>query len=110
LETPARRSGIKLDAARLDYELSIRGLSSRAFAERGGLLEVTLSRARHGKPVAEATLRRITEALVAIPVLAGAELIVAVPEKTKDDTASTSVSSNPPSKEALPDANLRPRV
>lgn len=80
--TVARRGGTRLDAAQLDYQLSIRGMSQRRFSELAGLPEVTVSQARNGRPVAPRTLTKIAAALLAIPVLPGlADLLVVAPEK-----------------------------
>jgi transcriptional regulator with XRE-family HTH domain len=78
----ARRGGTRLDAAQLDHQLAIRGVTQRRFSEVAGLPEVTLSQARHGRPVAARTLAKIAAALVMIPVLpGGADLLVVAPEK-----------------------------
>lgn len=79
--TLPRRSGIALDAARLDYELGRRGITARRLSEVSGVPEATISQARHGRPVAELTLRRITKALLEIPLLVGADMLVVEPEK-----------------------------
>ena len=80
-ENLPRRSGVKLDSARIDYELGRRGVTARRLAEASGVPEVTLSRARHGRPVTEGTLRRLTEGLLGIPLLIGADLLIADPDK-----------------------------
>lgn len=88
MEGTARRSGIKLDRDRLDYELSRRGVTARALAHAAGLPEATLSRARHGQPIREGTLRKLTAALVQTPLMMGADLLLAEPEK-RNAAAST---------------------
>ncbi len=71
------RAGIRLDHARLDYELARRGISAAELSAASGVHEVVLSRARHGASIREATFRRIVTALLAIPPLEGAaELLV----------------------------------
>jgi len=70
-----------IDAARLDYELGRYGISSRQFAELSGVNETTLSRARHGYRVRESTLRRIVAAMLRIPTMPGAELLLSEPQK-----------------------------
>lgn len=77
--TLSRRSGVRLDAAKLDHELALRGVTARRLAEVAGVPEVTLSRARHGRPVTESTLRRITTGLLSIPLMLGADLVLAAP-------------------------------
>jgi DNA-binding CsgD family transcriptional regulator len=76
-----RRAGVHIDAARLDYELGRRGISPRQFAELSGVNETTLSRARHGYRVRESTLRRIVAAMLRIPTMPGAELLLSEPQK-----------------------------
>jgi hypothetical protein len=84
-----RRSGIRVDPDRLDFELGRRGLTARQLSELAKVHEVTLSRARHGRPVAERTLRRITQALVGSPPLVGADLLLAEPENKKAAASSS---------------------
>jgi DNA-binding Xre family transcriptional regulator len=76
-----RRAGVRIDADRLDYELARRGISSRQFAEVSGVSETTLSRARHGYRVRESTLRRLVTAMLRIPPMPGAELLLREPHK-----------------------------
>ena len=93
MNTLTRRSGVLLDVARLDYELAIRCATQRDLARVAGLPEVTISRGRHGR-VRESTLRRITTALLEMPVLAGAELLIRKdPPRRKKTTAEGSRSS-----------------
>jgi transcriptional regulator with XRE-family HTH domain len=89
MQTLPRRSGIPLDAAKLDSELARRGVTARRLAEVSGVPEVTISRARHGRPVSESTLRRLSTGLLSIPLLVGADLLIALPER-KTAIASTS--------------------
>jgi hypothetical protein len=93
----SRRSGVRLDPDRLDFELGRRGLTARRLSEFAKVHEVTLSRARHGHPVAERTLGRITHALLGVPPLVGADLLLAEPEskKTVDNHWSASGGSPP---------------
>ena len=90
METLTRRSGVKLDANRLDYQLGLRGVTARQLAEVAGISEVTLSRSRHGRPVTEGTLRQLTRALLGIPLLIGADMLIAEPVNKKTAGASTS--------------------
>ncbi len=76
-----RRAGVRIDADRLDYELARRGINPRQFAELSGVNEATLSRARHGYRVRESTLRRMVAAMLKIPPMAGAELLLSAPQK-----------------------------
>jgi DNA-binding Xre family transcriptional regulator len=79
--SPSRRNGIRLDAAKLSYELARRGATARQLAARAGIPEATLSRARHDRAVTEATLRRLTKALLEIPQMPGADLLVTEPKE-----------------------------
>jgi hypothetical protein len=83
LEPINRRSGIRLDAARLDFELGRRAVTARELAETAGIPEATLSRARHGQPVRETTLRKLSDALVRTPVVVGADMLLASPPEKK---------------------------
>jgi hypothetical protein len=77
-EIPERR-GIRIDAALLDYELARRGLTARRLAALAGINEVMISRARHGGKVRESTFIKLTLALASVPVLLGADALVAAP-------------------------------
>jgi transcriptional regulator with XRE-family HTH domain len=59
---------LRLDGARLRFELARRGLTQRDFARRVPLHEVTLSAAIAGRPIRHATLSRIAAALAELPV------------------------------------------
>ncbi|MFI5282489.1 MAG: hypothetical protein ACHQ0J_05105 [Candidatus Dormibacterales bacterium] len=74
-----RAGGTILDRERATYQLSIRGMSQREWAKRAGKTEAQVCHALAGRPVNPRTLRKLVEALVAAPVLPGAELIVAAP-------------------------------
>src|SRR5260370_11907666 len=76
-----RRSGVRLDVIRFDFELGRRGLTGRRLAELAGITEVGSSRARRGRPITEETLRKITGALLSVPVVVGADLLIAEPER-----------------------------
>ena len=104
--TIARRAGIRLDAERFDFELGRRGLSARGLAELAGIPEVTISRARHGRPVREATLKALVEALLKTPLLIGAEMLIAEPEtKTVQAASLAKTVSTPAGREVhSPDA------
>ncbi len=89
----ARLAGVKIDPQRLDFELARRGIRQRELAERSGIGEVTISRARHGYAVAPATLHRLVRALADIPPLEGADLLLAQPgqKRTAEALASPAV-------------------
>jgi predicted transcriptional regulator len=82
-ETRTRRSGVRLNPDLLDHVLALRALTARDFAKLAHVHEVTLSRARQGHSISESTLRRITVALLQIPPLAGADLLITGPETNK---------------------------
>jgi transcriptional regulator with XRE-family HTH domain len=73
---PISRRGVLLNNAKLSHELARRGATARQLAERSGVPEATLSRARYGRPISPATLRRLTEGLLAIPLMVGADLLI----------------------------------
>jgi hypothetical protein len=78
---PDIRRGIFLDADRFDYQLAIRGGSARQLARRARVSEAIISRARHGHRIAPQTLRKITVALLAWPIVSGFDLLVARPDR-----------------------------
>ncbi len=80
MEVVTRRKGIRLDRDRLDYELGRRALTGRRLAELAGIDEAIVSRARHGYGISEATLRRLTEALLSQPLIVGADLLIVRPD------------------------------
>lgn len=69
--------GIILDAARLDHQLGLRGVSHRRLCELSGVPQPTLSRALHGRPISPTTFRRLTTTLLEIPLMVGADLLLA---------------------------------
>jgi transcriptional regulator with XRE-family HTH domain len=81
MEVVTRRKGIRLDRDRLDYELSIRGKTARDLARLSGVQEETISRVRHGATIMPATLRKLTEALLSQPLIVGADLLIARPDR-----------------------------
>lgn len=71
----------RLDGERLSFELIRRGITAQSLAERAGITEAGFSRARNGRPVRPLTLVRIVTALAEVPVLDGADLILAQPRQ-----------------------------
>jgi transcriptional regulator with XRE-family HTH domain len=69
----------RLDPERLDHQLALRGLRQRDLAQRSGVAEATLSRARGGRRVSERTLSRIAQALESAPVLPGRGALLVEP-------------------------------
>ena len=74
-----RQGGVLVDVAQLNYQLGLRGISRRRLCELSGIPEPTLSRACHGRPIREGTLRRLTEALLGVPLMVGADLLITAP-------------------------------
>jgi hypothetical protein len=82
----AARNGIRIDVALFDYELARRGLTARRLAALAGINEVMISRARHGGQMREATFIKLTLALASVPVLLGADAMVAAPPGNGNET------------------------
>jgi DNA-binding Xre family transcriptional regulator len=78
-QDPRPRAGVRLDPAKLDYELARRGITAKELGARIGLSEVGLSRARNGHCVREGTLRRIAAGLTSFPPLPGADDLLVGP-------------------------------
>jgi len=77
MDAPPRNQGFRLDAAALDRQLALRGLTARKLAEISGIPENTISQARRGhRRMSERTLKRLTTALLGVPLMLGAELII----------------------------------
>jgi transcriptional regulator with XRE-family HTH domain len=57
--------------ARLERELARRGWNATDLAKASGISVATISAARHGRPVANATLSKIADALLKAPVVPG---------------------------------------
>jgi hypothetical protein len=96
---PRRRSGPKLDAERLDFEMARRAISARQLAARAHVHEISLSYARGGRPVTPQTLMRLAKALLTFPVQPGTDLLLLEP---------TTRTSTPPAA-AAPSTEQRPR-
>ena len=67
---------VPLDRQRLDRELALRGLTARELAALAGVGEATISRARNGRTVTPATMRKLAVALTSVPVVTGAADII----------------------------------
>ncbi|MGH8305916.1 MAG: helix-turn-helix domain-containing protein [Steroidobacteraceae bacterium] len=80
--------GTLLNTERFDHELALHGVTSRRLSQLTGLHETTISRARHGRPITTATLRRIATALRKLPLLDGADLILFTPENGSQKSSS----------------------
>ena len=72
-----RNQGIRLNAASLDRQLALRGINARQLAQISGVSETAISQARNGRRrINEHTLRKLSAALVACPLVFGAEMII----------------------------------
>jgi transcriptional regulator with XRE-family HTH domain len=66
-----------MNPAQLDRELARRGWNASDLAKASGVSVATISGARRGRPVANATLCRIAEALQRAPVVPGVDDLLA---------------------------------
>jgi transcriptional regulator with XRE-family HTH domain len=62
-----------LNPARLDRELARRGWNATDLARASGFSVATISAARRGRPVANATLCKIAETLLNAPIVPGVD-------------------------------------
>jgi transcriptional regulator with XRE-family HTH domain len=65
-----------MDPNRLDRELARRGWNATDLAKASGISVGTISAARRGRPVSNATLSKIAEALRGAPVIEGVDLLL----------------------------------
>ena len=63
----------RIHPARLERELARRGWNATDLATASGVSVATISAARHGRPVANATLCKIADALLKAPVIRGVD-------------------------------------
>jgi transcriptional regulator with XRE-family HTH domain len=63
----------RLDPNRLDRELARRGWNATDLAKASGISVGTISAARRGRPVSNATVCKIADALRAAPIVAGVD-------------------------------------
>ena len=81
MDAPPRHQGIRLSPEALAHQLALRGLTARQLAQISGVSENAISQARRGhRRISERTLRRLTTALLGVPLMVGAELIIGEPE------------------------------
>jgi transcriptional regulator with XRE-family HTH domain len=66
----------RLDPNRLDRELARRGWNATDLAKASGISVGTISAARRGRPVSNATVCKIADALRAAPVVAGVDSLL----------------------------------
>jgi transcriptional regulator with XRE-family HTH domain len=69
--------GVRLNVAELERELARRGLQAKQLADRAGVSEQLVCRARRGAPIAPESLSAIARALAAVEVLPGADGLLA---------------------------------
>jgi transcriptional regulator with XRE-family HTH domain len=65
-----------MDPNRLDRELARRGWNATDLAKASGISVGTVSAARRGRPVSNATLSKVAEALRAAPIVEGIDLLL----------------------------------
>jgi transcriptional regulator with XRE-family HTH domain len=65
-----------MDPARLDRELARRGWSATDLSKASGISVGTISAARRGRPVSNATLVKIAGALHAAPIVDGVDVLL----------------------------------
>ena len=65
-----------MDPNRLDRELARRGWNATDLAKASGISVGTVSSARRGRPVSNATLSKIADALRVAPVVEGVDLLL----------------------------------
>jgi len=65
-----------MDPTRLDRELARRGWNATDLAKASGISVGTISAARRGRPVSNATLCKIAEALRTAPIVEGVDLLL----------------------------------
>ena len=65
-----------MDPNRLDRELARRGWNATELAKASGISVGTISAARRGRPVSNATLSKIAEALRGAPIVEGVDLLL----------------------------------
>ena len=66
----------RLNASRLDRELACRGWTANDLATAARVSPATISAARRGRPMNHRTLRKIADALVRAPVIAGVDVLL----------------------------------
>jgi transcriptional regulator with XRE-family HTH domain len=66
----------RIDPTRLDRELARRGWNATDLAKASGISVGTISAARRGRPVSNATVCRIADALRDAPVIAGVDSLL----------------------------------
>jgi transcriptional regulator with XRE-family HTH domain len=65
-----------VDPTRLDRELARRGWNATDLAKAAGISVGTISAARQGRPVSNATLSKIADALRSAPIVEGVDLLL----------------------------------
>jgi transcriptional regulator with XRE-family HTH domain len=77
--------GARISPARIDRELARRGWSATDLARASGCSPSTISGARRGRQVTNETLRKIADALLSAPVVAGVDALLEPGEDTPVD-------------------------
>jgi len=68
-------NGIRFDSDRLRHQMRIRAISGKALAAAAGLTGPTLSQACLGRTISAKTAHRIADALAALPIKLGEDLL-----------------------------------
>jgi transcriptional regulator with XRE-family HTH domain len=68
--------GVRINPARLDRELALRGWSATDLANATGCSASTISGARRGRKVTHETVRKIADALLNTPVVPGIDSLL----------------------------------
>jgi transcriptional regulator with XRE-family HTH domain len=76
---PAPPGFVRLQRSAFDRELHRRGLTGAQLAKLAGLTEPTLSRIRNGACTRDKTFKQIATALLSVPVVEGADLLLDPP-------------------------------
>jgi hypothetical protein len=66
----------RLNRANLDRELAGRGRTADDLPVASDVSAATISSARHGRPMRHKTLRKIADALVKAPIVAGVDVLL----------------------------------
>jgi transcriptional regulator with XRE-family HTH domain len=67
---------VRMNAEQLDLELARRGWNASDLASASGCSPATISGARRGRPISNATLSKIAEALRNAPVIPGVDDLI----------------------------------
>ena len=86
--------GVRISPARIDRELARRGWSATDLARASGCSPSTISGARRGRQVTNETLRKIADALLSAPVVAGVDILLEPEDAPLIDASSDGGTAN----------------